>query len=162
MVWKPIDEGLDHVNIYSKSSERLGRAMSNFFNALFFHPKYGEFNSIEGFYYWLKTGEQHHELRFEHGWKAKEMGMTFKSTRNVDKEFKEEMEYAIALKVVQTPYIQELMLESIDDDLPFTHYYYYGDKYSNPVIRDRSKRDSWLIDAAEKIRIKIGINGEVI
>jgi hypothetical protein len=162
MIWKPIKEGIDHINIYSKSSERLGRALSNFFRAHFFHPDYGEFQSIEGFYYWLKSGNQHHELRFLYGFKAKEIGMKFKQTRKVDDAFKKEMEYAIALKVVQTPYIQELILDSIKDDLPFAHYYYYGDKYSKPVIRDRSKRDAWLIDAAEKIRIKLGKYGRVI
>ena len=162
MIWKPIDEGIDHINIYSKSSERLGRALSNFFRAQFFHPNYGEFQSIEGFYYWLKTGKQNHELRFLYGFEAKKIGEEFKQIRKVDNKFREEMEYAISLKVVQTPYIQELILDSIEDDLPFAHYYYYGDKYNNPVIRDRSKRDAWLIDACEKIRIKLGRHGTII
>ena len=140
----------------------MGRALSNFFKAQFFHPVYGEFNSIEGFYYWYLTGREHEELRFLSGWEAKETGMRFDTVYKVNTEFKIEMEFAIALKVVQTPYIQELILESVEDDLPFTHYYYYGDKYSNPVTRDRSKRDAWLIDAAEKIRIKLREHGRVI
>ena len=162
MIWKPENDGYDHINIYSRSDTALGRAMSNFFRWNFFHPEYGEFQSIEGFYYWLLTGGNHYELRYLFGFKAKKFGMEQEKVRRIDSKFKEEVQYAIYLKVVQCPYIQELLLESVNKDLPFAHYYYYGDKHYNPAIRDRSKRDSWLIDAAEKVRIKLKQNGGII
>ena len=124
MIWKPIDEGIDHINIYSRSDTPLGRALSNFFRWNFFHPEYGEFQSIEGFYYWLLTGQSCPELRVLYGFKAKKRGMELEKNRRVDDKFKEELQYAIYLKVVQCTYLQELLLESVEDDLPFTHYYY--------------------------------------
>lgn len=159
MVWSPKYEGVDHINIYSNSRLEVGRAMSNFFKSVFIHPTYGKFYSVEGFYFWLLTGKQHHRLKSMFGFRAKQEGSLLEKTRKVDKQFKEEIMYAIGLKVVQNTYIQKLL---IDSTLPFTHYYYYGDMMDKPKIYDRSKQDDYLIEAAEIIRIKLQNYGKVI
>lgn len=159
MIWKPKYEGKDHINIYSKSNQLVGRAMSNFYKSVFVHPAYGKFCSIEGFYFWLLTGKQHHGLKSMYGFRAKSEGIKLKKVRTLNKAFKEEVVYAIGLKVVQNPHIQELLIKS---ELPFTHYYYYGGMYENPKIYDRSKQGDYLIDAAEIIRIKLKKNGRAI
>ena len=42
----PIDEGVTHINIYSKSKLELGKLLSNFAKTPFTHPVYGEFASV--------------------------------------------------------------------------------------------------------------------
>ena len=156
MIWHPLREGKDHINIYSKSSVKLGRALSNFFQSSFIHPDYGIFKSVEGFYYWLLTGEKHDKLRKLYGFPAKEYGESLEKTRKVDKVFKEEIQVAIAHKIEQNEYIKDLLLHST---LPFAHYYYYGEKENNPVVYDRSKRDDYLIEVCETIRIGMKKHG---
>jgi len=157
MVWEPSREGIDHINIYSKSSLTLGRALSNFFHSVFIHPKYGKFNSVEGYYYWWLTGRMHDELKELHGFKAKEFGESKEAVIKVTKKFKEEMQYAVGLKVLQNEYIQNLMIKS---SLPFAHYYYYGKPNLNPKVYDRSKKDDYLIDACETLRAELKRNGK--
>jgi hypothetical protein len=159
MPYEPHLDGVDHINIYSKSPTKLGRALSNFFHSTFIHPRHGMFHSVEGFYYWLVTGETMHALKELHGFKAKEYGEKFGKTRKIDKRFKAEIQEAIAYKIISNDYIQELLLDP-KNQLPFTHYYFYGSKF-NPKVYDMSKRDHYLIEACEEIRRNILNNGKI-
>ena len=85
----PIDEGVTHINIYSKSKLELGKLLSNFAKTPFTHPVYGEFASVEAFWYWLSTGKKHDSLKKLYGYKAKVEGKTFERV-TVDN-FKEEL-----------------------------------------------------------------------
>lgn len=158
MIWEPKYEGKDHINVYSKSALPLGRALSNFFQSTFIHPEHGLFKSVEGYYYWLLTGMNHNELRELYGFPAKDFGQKQVVMRKVDKKFKEQIQEAICYKVLQNPYIQNLMVES---ELPFAHYYYYGDKDNKPKIHDRSKRDDYMLEALEEIRINLKMKGKI-
>jgi len=159
MPYEPRFDGWDHINIYSKSPTKLGRAMSNFFHSNFDHPKYGRFASVEGFYYWLLTGETIEKLRELTGYKAKEYGEKFGAVRKIDKAFKESIKEAIGYKVIQNEYIQNLLLDE-KNQLPFTHYYFYGSKF-NPKIIDCSKRDHYMIEAWEEIRRNLLDHGKI-
>ena len=50
MDYKPLNDGVDHINIYSRGKTQLGRMLSNFYLSPFNHPVYGGFNTVEGFY----------------------------------------------------------------------------------------------------------------
>ena len=117
----PIDEGVTHINIYSKSELELGKLLSNFAKTPFTHPVYGEFASIEAFWYWLSTGKQHDGLKKLYGYKAKVEGRTFERI-TVDN-FQTELTFALQCKLDQNPYIGELLSKTT---LPIVHYYYYG------------------------------------
>jgi len=158
MIWEPKYEGNDHINVYSKSALPLGRALSNFFQSTFIHPVHGLFKSVEGYYYWALTGEQHNELRELYGFPAKEFGQKLPKVRKLDKKFKEQIQGAICHKILQNPYIQDLMVKS---SLPFAHYYYYGDKDKKPKVQDRSKRDHYMLEALEEIRINLKLKGKI-
>ena len=158
MIWRPINEGKDHINVYSKSALPLGRALSNFFQSTFVHPEHGVFKSMEGYYFWLLTGQIHDGLKDLHGFPAKSFGGSQKKVRKIDKSFKEEIQIAITHKIIQNEYIQGLLIES---KLPLAHYYYYGDKEKDPVIYDRSKQDGYMLDAIEEIRIELKKNGRI-
>jgi hypothetical protein len=148
-IWHPSTEGIDHINIYSKSALPLGRALSNFAHFKFKHRDYGVFNSVEGFYYWLLTGKEHDELKKLWGLEAKKLGESFPKKRKVDKSFKEEIQLAIGLKVMQNEYIKDLLMHST---LVFAHYYYFGEiKYCKVI--DKYKEHKYMVEACEQIRL---------
>ncbi len=66
------EDGITHINIYSKGKTELGRLMSNFALSPFSVPQHGEFKSIEGYWYWLSTGDE--SLRDLYGYEAKKAG----------------------------------------------------------------------------------------
>ena len=59
MIINPDNDGIDHINTYSKGKTELGKLLTNFAHTPFVHPKYGEFQSVEGFWYFKKTGYSH-------------------------------------------------------------------------------------------------------
>ena len=144
----PIDDGVTHINVYSKSSTMLGRQLSNFYHSPFIHPQHGQFESVEGYWYWLSTGMIHDELRHLHGNDAKVAGKKYEKV--IYDNFKDLIRVAIELKVSANKDIQENLIQSV---LPFTHYYYFGDKVNNPKIVRLPEFD-WLIEILEKIREK--------
>ena len=147
----PKNEGIDHINVYTKSNQELGRLLTNLSDIPFTHPKYGYFKSVESFWYWYLTGCVHDELKQMGGFQAKKYGQTLRDAR-VDKEGltdiqKEVILSAIRLKLKQNQNILKLLVHS---DLPFTHYYYYGDIENPKVVH--LPQYSWIIDELERIR----------
>lgn len=125
MIMNPEDDGVTHINVYSKGKTELGRFLSNFAYSPFEHPTFGRFTSVEGFWYWLKTGQKHDMLRDMFGTEAKTEG---KKLQEVYVEnFDQKIETAIRAKLIAHP----LMLRNlISSELPLMHYYVY---YGNPV-----------------------------
>lgn len=118
MIYYPEKDGVNHVNVYSKGKTELGRLLTNFADTPFKHPVYGWFRTVEGFWYWLKTGMQYEQLRDVAGWEAKMLGKKWPS---VDVEhFDQKIKTAIRAKLIQHPHILRML---IDNELPLTHYY---------------------------------------
>lgn len=145
--YQPINDGIDHINIYSKGNTKLGVLLSNFTRTPFEHPIYGEFQSVEGFWYYCATGHQHERLKSLHGYNAKQVGRTLKPVENDD--FIEEIKQALYLKLEHNPHIKQMLIEST---LPFAHYYYYGSKDNPKIIHDNFE---WLSQAYEDIRTEL-------
>ena len=149
MIINPDNDGIDHINTYSKGKTELGKLLTNFAHTPFVHPKYGEFQSVEGFWYFKKTGSIYPELKKLHGYKAKQVGQKLSPWSDaqddvgITEEFKEDILEAIRLKLRQNPYIVKMM---IDCDLPFEHYYAYGNKIQ------KLPEYKWIIDELERIR----------
>lgn len=144
-VFRPINDGVDHINIFSRSKTEIGKILSNFAHTPFEHPRYGKFASIEGFWYYLKTGCMYHsELSGLYGSRAKAVGRKFEAVGHPGFEF--ELELALWCKVMQNPSIKDMVKAST---LPFTHYYYYGTA-DNPAIR--RVKNELLQNVYEKIR----------
>ena len=51
------DDGVTHINVYSKGTTALGRALSNFAHIPFMVVPNGRFESIEAYWYWLRVME---------------------------------------------------------------------------------------------------------
>jgi hypothetical protein len=134
-------DGVDHINIYSKGKTALGRNLSNFAAIGFSHPKYGEFASMEGFWYWLSTGGTEDKLRVLVGFQAKQLGKTLKKVEVEN--FEGKVLEAIHYKLKQNRWLLDELTKSV---LPLKHYYDYGGK-----IVELPKYQ-WLVDEFERVR----------
>lgn len=149
-IWNPNEDGITHINTYSRSRTELGRLMSNFAHTPFCFEPYGHFESAEGFWYWYFTGQQHDALRGVVGWEAKKVGRLFEADRidsfgilADDITIITEM---LVHKTASTPKLYELLKEST---LPFCHYY-----CPNGVVQIIEGLD-WFNQAWEDIRSAI-------
>lgn len=142
----PLTEGVDHINVYSKSKTEVGKLLSNFAHTPFELDGAGQFASIEAYWYWLKTGSKHEQLRNLHGFKAKEIGQKL-DPEYVDG-FDDFIDKAIEAKIMQNPSILT-MLQTCT--LPFMHYYTYG-KGEDALIRNATSR---FIRGINEVRSKI-------
>jgi hypothetical protein len=150
LIIKPEEDGITHINIYSKGKTKIGRILSNFHTAPFTHIKHGKFSSVEGYWYWLKTNKQHVEFRYTDGYKAKQLGRSFLYEAEEEEyseqeiiEFRENICIAIEAKILQN---QEILKELIVSTLPFQHY----------MVKDNFRQAlpqyDWIVEHIEKCR----------
>jgi len=117
----PKTDGIDHINVYSKGQTRLGKDLSNFAYSVFTIPFLGDFESVEGFWYWCITKDN--RLRDLYGFSAKDLGR--KLPKVGEPPNKRLLKIAYKAKLHFNPLLKRRLKEST---LPFTHYYVYGDK----------------------------------
>lgn len=125
----PRNDGLDHINAWSKGETSMGRQLSNFAHTPFTHPRYGPFKSVEGFWYWVKTGMQHDHLRELWGYIAKKEGSKLPIVNCT--EFEDIIREGLYSKITQTHLLSERLAGST---LPICHYYWYGDLPSDKYV----------------------------
>lgn len=142
MKYNPKDDGVTHINVYSNGLTELGRFLSNFAK----HPivtEDGPFNSVEGYWYWLSTKDDH--LRTLHGFEAKRYGrITGGEDWLDDAEFKRKICNAITTKLQTAPELVTSTLRFCG--LPLAHYYVYQGKVIEP------KSGKWIIKHIENYR----------
>lgn len=122
-IYNPSEDGISHINIYSKGKTELGRWLTNFSYSPFNHPVYGKFFSMEGFWYWIATGQVEDKFRELVGYKAKEFGKTLEIAPVEG--FEDIIKSGIRYKLLSN---KEKLKGLIDSRLPLTHYYVYGGK----------------------------------
>ncbi len=144
---KTCDDGITHINIYSKGKTEIGRFLSNFYPCSI-KTIDGWFSSVEGYWYWM--GIRNHpdadNIRGMNGFKAKEFGEYIKPSIQpfYDKDFEKKILRAIYYKCAKN---NDLIVKNKGLlALPLEHYYVYGDKIVNV-----KKRYSWLIDGIDKV-----------
>jgi predicted NAD-dependent protein-ADP-ribosyltransferase YbiA (DUF1768 family) len=142
----PHQEGLTHINAYSKSRTVLGKLLSNFAHAPFTCED-GQFNSIEGYWYWLScTHERKEELRTASGFYAKQLGRELRALDWVETpEFQTKICHAIWHKISQNSEILRMLREST---LPIVHYYAYG----QPPKITTPEQGKWIWAYVEFVR----------
>lgn len=146
----PEEDGITHINVYSKGATELGRLLSNFAHTPVLTED-GPFESLEGYWYWLgSTKDKDAELLRElHGWKAKQYGREIGAKDWLEEsEFRLKIEKAMKAKIEQHPRIAEMLGYST---LPFTHYYVYGGKVVNV------KESKWILEIWELLRQELNI-----
>lgn len=141
------EDGITHINCYSKGKTELGRFLSNFAHAPF-DCQDGHFESIEGYWYWLScVHERREELRTVYGFKAKELGRELRSEDYPEiPDFQERIWNAVRAKFNANNYMRSLLIQS---KLPLVHYYVYGTKvHYDP-------RSDWLWKRIEQKRNEV-------
>lgn len=146
MDWMPSTDGIDHINIYSKGETVVGRLLTNFANTPFVLDGYGRFESVEGLWYYAKTGFKHEHLRELSGVRAKTEGK--KLERVQCDNFNRIIELGIQAKLRQNPRVLAKLIDT--GNLPLTHYYYFGDK-SNPKVYRLPQYD-WITQINARCR----------
>jgi hypothetical protein len=119
----PANDGITHINFYTRGATRLGRLGTNLADVAVQHPVHGRFRTAEGLWYYLKTGLQHEEFRSMDGFQSKAYGKELKTVW-YDK-FQEDFKVALEWKFENHPELKQLLTEST---LPLEHYYYYAAK----------------------------------
>lgn len=150
----PNFDGVNHINIYSKSLCALGKLASNFSYTPFELNGYGKFASMEAFWFYIGTGSKHEELRPLYGNRAKMLGKTFEKVFNPD--FLTIIEQGIRAKVEQTPSLKKMIEEN---NLPWKHYYFYGDLNRCKVVKEGN---GFLESVYTKISRELGKSYNVI
>lgn len=139
----PDNDGIDHINVWTKGKTALGRLLTNLALTPFTHPVYGRFASVEAFWYWCGSGMQHDHLRTLYGHSAKSAGMRLEFVFRPEDEFQELMREAIRCKIEQN---LELRAAFVASTLPFDHYFVYP---GNIVKKEKHR---WQMDWLEELR----------
>lgn len=144
------DDGSTHINIYSQGKTKLGRKLSHFAKTPFRHPFFGPFESMEGFWYYMRgvkivdgKEQRDDQLRYLCGFEAKQYGRQLKAKWYDD--FWEDILAANYQKIIQNEEIRDMMINST---LPFKHYYVFGPHKVVINARDHEK----LTEGMEEIR----------
>ncbi len=120
----PENDGITHINVYSKGKTKLGRLLSNFAHTPF-DLNGLHFESVESFWYFTITGKD--SIRNLIGFKAKQEGKTSKLIRGAPTV--DELREAYKAKLRFNPFIKDLLSKNT---LPFLHYYVYFGKVVVP------------------------------
>jgi hypothetical protein len=144
----PKQDGITHINVYSKGATPLGKFLSNFAPIPVVTEEDGEFLSVEGYWYWLLCDPKpsRDQLRKLYGFQAKNVGRMLSTNKNWptdgNVEFQNKILYAIKYKILNSAFLEEFK----NSTLPFAHYYVFAGKV---VDTDRGK---WMLEFLESFR----------
>lgn len=138
----PDEDGVTHLNVYSKAKTKLGRFLSNFAHTPI-DTEDGRFASIEAYWYWLRTGDE--SLRPLYGFEAKRVGRKCKmrSEKVLWVDFQEKIRKAIDAKLKAYP---GALRDLRNTDLPLAHYYVFG----GGQVRDAGHK--WILEHIDSKR----------
>lgn len=130
--YTPETEGINHINMYSKSKTPLGVMLSNFY----YYPIKtldGDFSSVEGYWYWLGISDNEkrkEELRKAYGFKAKQLGrqILFETNDGKNSRFDENFESKISNAIWYKFKRNSNLLIPEYYNLPIVHYYVIGNR----------------------------------
>lgn len=134
IVIQPHLDGIDHINVHSTAATELGRLLDPLAHVPFFHPDFGDCESVEGAVWWHLTGRQHPHLRTLYGHRARREGRELYGKENDDTHSLSRFYYLCELtnsKIQQNPHLRQLFLES---SLPFVSYTLYGKARNKKVV----------------------------
>ncbi len=168
----PREDGITHINVYSKAATELGVFLSNFYPV---DLEIGgeHYRSIEAYWYslWaasvvteaITAGGAYRNLQAKvkasHGYQAKLLGKSLiklayggevPKDNEPTESFKKKILAAIRLKLLSDPKYLELFKQS---SLPFAHYYYFG-TLDNPAVVNTGRHE-WLVFGLEQLRFSL-------
>ena len=159
--YEVIEDGITHINMYSKGKTKLGRMLTNMSNIEFkviLNKKEVTFKSLEGYWYFLQiyflTKKINYDFVdidcFEAKIKGKEIlaNIDRGMTEETYERFKGYIIKGLQSKLKKNSEIYTLISEN---NLKFAHYYYYG----NGEFTQTLPQYNWIVEAVEKISEEI-------
>lgn len=149
IILNPSEEGITHINIYSKSNLEVGRLMSNFYKSRIYTPE-GIFMSVEAYWHYLLIPdgvEAKKELLDLYGYNAKSKGTELlkKYGKKDVPDFEEKISDAISRKLMHH---RDILFEKEEYlYLPLEHYYNF-----NGRIVDAKNKYLWFVKNISYIR----------
>ena len=135
------EDGVTHINVYSKAKTDIGMWLSNFAYSPVELPDHGHFDSLEGYWYWLHCGDD--RLRTLSGFAAKQVGReVMLSINNPPDDFEDRFKVALDIKL--KTYLDRAK-EICEINLPMCHYYEYEGKRKDAGYE-------WIIEHLEMRR----------
>ncbi|QTH80288.1 hypothetical protein PA10_00088 [Pseudomonas phage pPa_SNUABM_DT01] len=135
----PAEDGKTHINVYSRGATAFGRSLSNLADCNIEHPYFGHFRTLEGLWFWMKTGQKDDSFRIIKGLAARDLGKSMESSHYPL--FSKMFKLGMLEKLERSPQLQR---ELVENELPLAHYYVYGKKQ---IMQDRHQwqLDFWLL-----------------
>lgn len=149
----PENDGIDHINIlWHKAATRLGHQLSHFTKMSFTHPYLGYFTSMEGFWFYIRSGRVAEDLRYKSGFAAKQQGRLYEQKWN--DHFEEDIMAANYQKIIgnsESNGNTRLLEDFLASELPFTHYYLF-DRPDGGKQKVAARGEDWMSKGFEDIR----------
>jgi len=114
------NDGIDHINVYSKGSTNIGRLLSNFAYTPFLINGH-RFASVEAYWYYYTTGQKYDHLKSLYGFKAKLEGKKYERVRLISRR------RLFNVYLHKIAHNKDLYDQLMSTEVPFTHYYNYKD-----------------------------------
>jgi hypothetical protein len=146
--WK--EDGIDHINIYSKAGTELGKFLSNNTKTPFRHRIFGKFKCVDGFWWYITSVERDDYIRGLDGYQLQNFKRKL-TLRNV-KNFKAMVIDTIWQKIKQHQSYAKLLKES---DLPLDCY-----SINDYGVLHRPTYYRWLLSGLEELRTALKENRE--
>jgi len=151
ITFDPAEDGVSHINFFTRGKTKLGRMGSNLSDGPLNHPLYGHFRSPEGLWYYLKTGMKEDILRVVSGYEAKEMGKKLETVWNAN--FHREFKMGILARIMAS---EDLRNELKNSTLPLVHYYTFPDrKDRSKLVVIVPKGHEWQMDFWSSMRTRL-------
>jgi len=155
ILYTPDKDGITHLNVYSKAQTLAGRKLTNYAKSPFTHRLFGDFESMEGFWFWLASGKQYNRLRKLSGFQAHQIGRIVCQGLDYDavdtEKFRSHIIEATKTKLRQNTDILQLLVET--GDLHLVHYYYdYNEIDLTKAKVTYLKKHQWQMDVLMDIR----------
>lgn len=147
------NDGISHINIYSKAETVLGRWLSHFAKQPIDLDKHGYFESIEGYWYWLKLRDN--KLRYFSGTEAKQYGRSLEKAGAVPALPSDESKFRFY--VMQANYEKLRANPTMANNfkyskLIFEHYYSFGGQEGFERRITLLPQHSWITDFWTNLR----------
>jgi len=152
MIWSMETEGIDHLNMWSKSKYEIGRFLSNFKECPVETPD-GLFQSIEGYWGFLSVKEEYREpFRTYSGVLAKKKKQECVKAHGgvFDPDFEKKIEMAVRNKLESH---KDFILQNRELlSLSIVHYY----EFDNRIMDETEKFDWWVNVVRKKVSEILG------
>jgi hypothetical protein len=137
------EDGVNFINVSYAANTRLGSFLDINAHTPFEHPEIGNFESVGGVWYYIKSQVPDEAFRHVWGDRVRNMGKRIIAREVIG--FRTIIADATWVKIVSNP---EAMNDMADTTVPFKSFYYYG-----PLNLKKSIQDTgWYLVALEEIR----------